>query len=644
MKNMKVLNRFFEKIVAGGALFLAVMIFGATAQAATITVTSNADAGPNTLRQAILDSNASAGVFDTINFSAVTTIALLTPLPAITDPVMIDGGATPTVELNGLGTQGAGAGSIGLWIRSGGTTVRGMVINRFGEAGIRMDTGNGNTIIGNRIGTNVAGTAASANLNRGILIVGTTGHFIGDGTAAGRNLISGNSGRGIDINAGGSAVVSGNYIGTNAAGTGDRGNFGHGIQIVNSSGSTIGGLTATARNVISGNDGIGVLIIGDIGTPAMNNTVLGNYIGVDFTGNTALGNDGSGVVIQDTLNTVGGTTVGARNVISGNAVNGVSINSSLATGNTVAGNYIGVGANGTTAILNVNDGVRISNNAFNNIIGGTDTSPGLCNNSCNVIANNGAATSFTARAGIYADQTAGTGNQFRRNSIFNNGVDPTDIGIDIGPSGATANDNLDPDTGANNLQNKPIVTTATNGGALTATLNSTPSTSFIIEFFRNDAADTQALSEGRTYVASASITTDASGNGSVTVQSPATLTLGQFITATATRSAAPLDTSEFSDAVAVTSGPGAPTAAAVSVGGRVTKSTGRALARARVELTGSSGQTRVAFTNGFGYFNFTDVVAGQTYVVSAARKGYQFEPVVVTVNNSISDLNFTASQ
>ncbi len=544
------------RTIAGYAVAACAMfIFGvSSASAATFTVSATTDAGAGSLRDAITQANATPGA-DMIDFSfASGTIVLVTPLPAITETVSIINTGAPGIELNGAG---AGPTAIGIWIRASGCVVQGLVINRFQEAGIRIDTGGGNTIINNFIGTNVAGTAALPNFNRGILIVGTTGNFIGNGTVAGRNIISGNSGRGIDINAGGSATVSGNYIGTNAAGTGKIPNNSHGIEIVDSSGSTIGGTTAITRNVISGNDGDGVLIIGDIGLPASNNVVSGNYIGVDSTGGVVLNNTGSGVTVQGSNNIIGGTVAGARNVISGNSVNGVAINSSLATGNIVAGNYIGVGANGTTSIPNVNDGVRFSNNAANNIVGGTDVTVALCNASCNTIANNGVATSITARAGIYADQTSGTSNQFRRNSIFNNGATNANIGIDIGPSGSTANDANDPDTGANNLQNFPALNSANTAGVVGATINSTPNTTFAIDFYRNDAADTAALAEARLYIGTSTVTTNASGNATISFfTTPTTLTAGQFVTATATTTGgggaqAIGDTSELSNAQAV---------------------------------------------------------------------------------------------
>lgn len=531
------------------------------------TVTTLADNGAGSFREAIIAANAAGG--GEIRFAVTGTINLETPLPAITATVIINVQTpsnqstpdTPTIELNGQATQGAGTSSIGLWIRAGNCTIKGFAINRFGEAGIRMDTDgvgndNANAIRSSYIGTNLAGTTALGNINRGILIVGTAQHFIGGGESD-RNVISGNQGRGIEITGGGWAVVSGNYIGTNAAGTGDLGNSSDGVQIVNSSGSTIGYYNAlnVGGNVISGNNGNGVSILTDFGSTASNNLVAGNYIGTNAAGTAALANNGSGVVIQAGGNTVGGSATTLRNVISGNRVNGVSIGTTLATGNNVAGNYIGVGANGTSAIPNRDNGVQISNTAANNLIGGAGVTPGACDNSCNLIANNGNVNSFSARAGVYVDPTAGVGNTIQGNSIFNN----TGIGIDLGTPGTTANDPNDPDTGPNNLQNFPAITSALTSGNITGTLNSTPNTTFRIDFYRNTASD-GANSEGRTYIGSTNTTTNASGNATFGFSSTATLSEGQFITATATSvsgsAQAPGDTSEFSGQALVTTAGG----------------------------------------------------------------------------------------
>ena len=146
-------------------------------------------------------------------------------MPTITNPVVIDGttqpgfAGTPIVELSGAS---AGGGN-GLTISAGGSTVRGLVINRFGTAGINLNSGSGNVVEGNYLGTNVAGTSALGN-NQGISIFSpSTNNTIGGTTAAARNLISGNGNRGISVTNSGNFVI-GNYIGTNAAGTGALGN------------------------------------------------------------------------------------------------------------------------------------------------------------------------------------------------------------------------------------------------------------------------------------------------------------------------------------------------------------------------------------------------------------------------------------
>src|SRR5689334_3941976 len=113
---------------------LAVALFVAAApagsRAATFLVATTADAGPGSLRQAIIDANAMVGA-DTITFAipavGVPRITLATALPAITDPVTIDGTTQLTaglVEIDGQATTSA----IGLTITGGASTIRGLII------------------------------------------------------------------------------------------------------------------------------------------------------------------------------------------------------------------------------------------------------------------------------------------------------------------------------------------------------------------------------------------------------------------------------------------------------------------------------------------------------------------------------------
>lgn len=135
-----------------------------------------------------------------------------------------------------------------------------------------------------------------------------------------------------------------------------------------STGNTVGGTSAAARNVISGNNSRGVDILG---SGVSSNTVTGNYIGTNAAGTAPLGNSAGGVVINNsaTSNTIGGSATGAGNVISGNAGCGVCIANS-ASSNVVQGNLIGTNASGSGSIANTDDGVQIHSGANDNTIGG----------------------------------------------------------------------------------------------------------------------------------------------------------------------------------------------------------------------------------------------------------------------------------
>src|SRR5207237_4779047 len=160
----------------------------------TIAVTNTNDSGAGSLRQAIIDFNNTAGL-QTITFNiagaGVHTIALASALPIITDPIIIDGttqpgyAGAPLIELDGTG---AGAGAHGLNITAGNSTVRALVINRFNGNGININTAGNNLITGCYIGTNAAGTAGLNNNQNGIQIRGNGSNTIGGTTAAARNV------------------------------------------------------------------------------------------------------------------------------------------------------------------------------------------------------------------------------------------------------------------------------------------------------------------------------------------------------------------------------------------------------------------------------------------------------------------------
>src|SRR5690606_14130819 len=116
------------------------------------------------------------------------------------------------VELSGAS---AGADANGLVIAGGGSTVRGLAINRFSGVGILIPANGSNTIEGNFIGTDLSGTAAAGNAGNGIEIFGSPGNTIGGAAAGARNVLSGNGNNGVAVSGAGAAgtLIAGNSIG-----------------------------------------------------------------------------------------------------------------------------------------------------------------------------------------------------------------------------------------------------------------------------------------------------------------------------------------------------------------------------------------------------------------------------------------------
>ena len=349
-----------------------------TQSQAIFIVNNTNDGGLGSLRQAILDANANPGA-DTITFSiagsGVPTIKPLSALPPVIEPVTIDGTTQSAgrVELDG---SGAGISVVGLSVTAGSTRIRGLVINRFSSNGVRLFTNGSNIIEGNLIGTDVTGEIALGNSVPGLAIGnGANENIIGGPNSAARNLISANGDNGISIFNGSSRnLVIGNYVGTDMSARANLGNFANGVVIFQSClNNTIGGISATMRNVISGNGrikGFFGIVVGGTGT-----LVQGNYIGTDVTGTVSMGNDQSNIIIDDApSNTIGGTVNGARNIISDSKkAPGVLIRRGKAKGNLVQGNHIGTDVTGNVAMGNAGNGVSIVFGASNNTIGGAIT-------------------------------------------------------------------------------------------------------------------------------------------------------------------------------------------------------------------------------------------------------------------------------
>jgi hypothetical protein len=299
------------------------------------TVINTADGGEGSLRQAILDADAHPGP-DTVIFdipgAGMHTIQPLSPLPAITDPLVLDAtsqpgyAGSPLIELNGAS---AGASASGLTIAAGGSTVRGLVINAFAKSGVALQGNGGNAVVGDWIGTDATGTAPRPN-RYGVSISNSSNNAVGGTGAGDGNTISGNTLDGVSITGGGN-VVQGNRIGTDVTGTRVLSYNRAGVFIFGSNNNAVGGTEAGAGNTISGN-GNGVSITGGGG-----NVVQGNRIGTDVTGTAHLPNV-TGVFLTGSGNAVGGTAAGAGNTIAFNQTDGVLVD--LGTGNALLRNAL----------------------------------------------------------------------------------------------------------------------------------------------------------------------------------------------------------------------------------------------------------------------------------------------------------------
>ncbi|MCB9822657.1 CSLREA domain-containing protein [Candidatus Nomurabacteria bacterium] len=504
--------------------------------AATLTVNSTADtsdasAGDGscatagavcTLRAAIEEANVLAGA-DTINFNiAGTGVHTLTPASAydtITQSVTIDGYSQPgsavntavspnpfngtlTIEIDGTN---AGGSSNGLFIDSSDVTIRGLVINRFEYSGIRLESGNNSNI-----------------------------------------------------------VISGNYIGTDPNGLADLGNVLDGIEYQSSgTGNLVGGTTASARNILSGNSGSGLRSI----SGGSNLLIQGNYFGLDANGVGILPNDGNpsggNIAISGSSNfTIGGSTVYDRNVVSGSPSGFVFYQS---TGMKVQGNYLGTNANGSvqTGFGNSVSAIIFVGDSQNNLIGGANSGEG------NIVAGNGAGVMVGDLFGSFL----ALNNSIIGNSIHSNsGGSISTLGIDLlgntddfanwSDAGVTANDAADPDVTSNVLMNFPVITsiTSSNGQAtITYDLDINDAepgaTGYRVEFFANDGADPSGHGQGQTYLGSETVAGDVT-NRSTTIALPSGVSGSKYITATATMTDASDDgfghTSEFAENVQAT--------------------------------------------------------------------------------------------
>ena len=377
---------------------------------------------------------------------------------------------------------------------------------------------------GNFIGTDVAGTLPLENTGTGLLIAYSNGNTIGGTTAGAGNVIAASGGSGVGILGSSSVVVEGNWIGSNSAGATGLGNTLNGVALAESTNITIGGPTAAARNMISGNHATGVAIFG---SGCAENLVEGNFIGVDATGENPIGNGGFGVFVGDSafLGNDSSFTGAAydntitNNVISANAFGGVAIAGQGASGNLIQGCLIGMDSSGTSPRPNAGSGILVEESASDNTIGGTAGGVG------NIIAFNGG-----KGVAVGLDLLdAALDNAVLENSIFSN------YGLGI------ALDNSAP-------QAAPVLTSVINNGSQTTiagAVTGAPNTAFRIEFFSNPAG----TSQGKTYLGFLEVMTNGSGSTSFSFAPASFVAAGLNVTATATDANG--NTSEFSAAATV---------------------------------------------------------------------------------------------
>ncbi len=503
------------------------------AQADTYTVTSVADSGIGSLRQAILDANfkqvtngtqcARHSIQFNIPGGGTHSIQLLSALPRINIPITLDGYTQPgssentmalgnnavlTIELDGSLAGNADALVIGASIPGSGlcpgstSWIRGLVINRFGGAAIAMGeqvcppsqvcTVGGVLIQGNFIGTDMTGGIA-----------------LGNGTATGRP-----------------AILFGTSSSFNTVGE----------QIPELGGSPEP--LPFVRNVISGNASDAIRIESTSSTPstgvAEQHRIRNNYIGVNASGTAALPNGGRGVSLG-----VNSTGISVQdNLISGNASDGVAIADSRFPGTMLARNGIGISVAGLP-LGNGGDGVIVSGNAISVSVSGRFR-----------YAPNVAAIANNAGAGLFVDANAlvdaGT-----ISSAYNGG-----LAVDLAPPGVNPNDVGDIDSGPNEGLNAPvldpvILNSSTGTSTVAGRLVAAPSSTYSLAFFYSDACDPSGFGGGQTpFPLNFNVTTDALGDASFTRQVDF-LPANKFLTAinrvSATTAASVVISSEFSN-------------------------------------------------------------------------------------------------
>ncbi len=459
------------------------------------------------------------------------TIAPNTPLPIIDENQLFIDASTqpgyagvPLVEISGTATSGDG---LRFAVGGDASLVRGFAINRFSNSGIQISGADNISIAGNFIGTDITGSVDLGNTGNGIDLEDTVGTIIGGPNPEDRNVISGNDANGIALRLGTTfTYVEGNYVGLSADGITDLGNSANGISLTSSAGPgqptrrNFIGIVGGAPNVISGNAQAGV-VLADLGTS--DNQVLNNLIGLNATGTGLIANAAHGVLVwSNASNNIIGQS-GAGNAIAGTLHPYAAI-AITTSGNTIQGNYIGTSSDGSLT-LGGDVGINLTTEtAVGNLIGGKSFGDGN-----------------TIRGMTLKGIESVTGNFFLGNSVYDtkNGVFVGDfLGIDIAPDGITT-------------ARMPVIDLAVSGVSSTrvgGTLTATPNTRYRVEVFSSPTANASGYGEGQTYLGFTNVTTDVTGFARFNFRSSTLVSVGAFISATATSDSE--GTSEFALSVA----------------------------------------------------------------------------------------------